>query len=80
MVVVAFVSMVLLLDFSIFVLHDFCFLGGGSECAGCGECFASCVGLFRGRLRVVGGGGCCVLVVFSMSLIRWDFRCGLVEV
>ncbi len=75
-VVVAFVRVVLFFFiFSLVVCPGFCFLEVGSSYAGCVGCIASDVGLFRGRLRVVGWGGCGVLVVLFMSLIRWDLRC-----
>ncbi len=60
--------------FVLVVFPGFCFLEVGSSYVGCVGCIASDVGLFRGRLRVVDGGGCGVSVVLFMSLIRWDLR------
>ena len=74
-VVVAVVRMVFLCIFVLVVFSGFCFLEVGSSYVGCVGFIASDVGLCRGRLRVVGGGGCSVLVVLVMSLIRWDLRC-----
>ncbi len=77
-VVIAFVRVLFLFIFALVVFPGLCFLEVGSSDAGCVGCVASDVGLFRGRLRVVGGGGCGVLVVLFMSLILWDLRCVMV--
>ena len=74
-VVVAVVRVVFLCIFVLVVFSGFCFLEVGSSYVGCVGFIASDVGLCRGRLRVVGGGGCGVLVVLFLSLIRSDLRC-----
>ena len=73
MVVVAAVGVVLLFMIVVFGFPGFCFSAVGSSHLDCVGCVASGVGLCRGRLRV-GGGGCGVLVVLFVSLIRWDLR------
>ncbi len=78
MVVVVVVRVVVLCIFVIFVFSGFCFLGVGSSNVGCFGLIASDVGLCLGRLPVVGGGGCSVLVVLFMFLIRWNLRCFVV--
>ena len=52
------------------VFSGLCFLDGGSLYVGCVGFIASGVGLCRDRLRVVGGGGCGVLLVLFLSMIR----------
>ena len=74
-VVVAFVWVVFLCIFVLVVFSGFCFLEVGSSYAGCVGFIVSDVRFCMGRLRVVAGGGCGVLVVLFMSLIRWDLRC-----
>ena len=68
--VIVVVSVILLCMFVCVVFSGFCFLDVGSSYVGCVGFIASDVGLYRGRLRVVGGGGCGVLVVLFLSLIR----------
>jgi hypothetical protein len=74
-IVVVFLRAVFLCILAFVVFPCFCFLEVGSSFVGCVGCVVSDVGLFRGRLRVVGGGGCGVFEVLFMSLIRWDLRC-----
>ena len=51
-----------------------CRLEGGSLSIGCVECVVSGVGLYRGILRDVDGGGWGVVVVRLLSSIRRDLR------
>ncbi len=78
MVVVADVMVVFLCISVLVVFSCFCFLEVGSSYVGFVGFIASGVGLCRGRLLVVGGGGCSVLVFLVMSLNRWDLRCVMV--
>ena len=79
MVVVVVVRVVVLCIFVIFFFSGFCFLGVGSSYVGCVGFIASDFGLCLGRLPVVGGGGCSVLVFLVVSMIRCDLRCFVVE-
>ncbi len=76
---VAVVRVVFLCIFVFVVFSGFCFLEVGSSFVGCVGFIVSDVGLCRGRLRVLGGGGCSVVVGLVVSLIRWDFRSVMVE-
>ncbi len=78
MVFVAVVRVVFLCIFVLAVFSVFFFLEVGSSYVGCVGFIALDVGLCRGRLLVVGGGGCSVFVVLIMSLIRWDLLCVMV--
>ncbi len=78
-VVVLRVPVVSLCLFECVVLSGFCFLDVGSLYVGCVRFIASGVGSCRGLLRVVGRGGCGILVVLFLSLILWDLRGGMAE-
>ncbi len=77
-VVVMVVRVVVLSIFVFLVFPVFVFFGVGSSNGGCVGFIASGFGLCLGRLPVVGVGGCSVLVVLFISLIRWDLRCFVV--
>ncbi len=69
-VVVVYVGVVFVCLFVWVVVSGLCLLEGGSLYVGCVGFISSGVGLCRGRLRVVGGGGCVVLLILFLSLIR----------
>ncbi len=79
MVVIVVGGVVVLCVFLIVVFSSFCFLGVGSSSVGCVGFSAFDGRLCLGRLPVVGGGGCSVLVFLVLSMIRCDLRCCVVE-